>query len=158
MFAIRQGFELVALHPQHGIIVVGPWQDIKTFATADTCVFAMHVHLAFITKYRHRVFDGDAIKKFEGCSPNSLKGVCSRILRQERPDLAARHWKGVLWSRSYFAASCGGAPTFCRTISDNRKHHSEKRAYIPALKDRGFTPERVNREEGLRLQNSRCAC
>src|SRR5205823_9195911 len=26
-----------------------------------------------------------------------------------RPDLAARYWKGVLWSPSYFAARCGGA-------------------------------------------------
>lgn len=41
---------------------------------------------------------------------NSLKGVSSRLLRKERPDLAARYWKGVLWSPSYFAASCGGAP------------------------------------------------
>src|SRR6516165_3707160 len=105
----------------------------------DTC----HGHLVFITKYGIEYSMEMLSRDFEGCSPNSLKGVCSRILRQERPDLAARHWKGVLWSRSYFAASCGGAPTFCRTISDNRKHHSEKRAYIPALKDRGFTPERV---------------
>lgn len=41
---------------------------------------------------------------------NSLKGVSSRILRRDRPDLAHRYWKGVLWSPSYFAASCGGAP------------------------------------------------
>ena len=41
---------------------------------------------------------------------NSLKGVSSRILRKYRPDLARRYWKGVLWSPSYFAASCGGAP------------------------------------------------
>jgi putative transposase len=41
---------------------------------------------------------------------NSLKGVSSRLLRQERPDLRQRYWKGVLWSPSYFAASCGGAP------------------------------------------------
>jgi putative transposase len=41
---------------------------------------------------------------------NSLKGVSSRRLRKDRPDLAARYWKGVLWSPSYFAASCGGAP------------------------------------------------
>ena len=32
------------------------------------------------------------------------------MLRQERPDLARRYWQGVLWSPSYFAASCGGAP------------------------------------------------
>ena len=41
---------------------------------------------------------------------NSLKGVSSRLLRKDRPDLQNRYWKGVLWSPSYFAASCGGAP------------------------------------------------
>ncbi len=41
---------------------------------------------------------------------NSLKGVSSRMLRRERPDLRRRYCKGVLWSPSYFAASCGGAP------------------------------------------------
>jgi putative transposase len=41
---------------------------------------------------------------------NSLKGVSSRLLRQHRPDIAQRYWKGMLWSPSYFAASCGGAP------------------------------------------------
>ena len=110
------------------------------------CVFAMHVHLVFVTKYRYRVFDGDAIRRLKQlfskvCTDfeselvemngednhvhlllkyppkvsvsslvNSLKGVSSRMLRQERPDLMRRYWKGVLWSPSYFAASCGGAP------------------------------------------------
>jgi len=41
---------------------------------------------------------------------NSLKGVSSRLLRQQRPDIVRRYWKNVLWSPSYFAASCGGAP------------------------------------------------
>ena len=41
---------------------------------------------------------------------NSLKGVSSRMLRKEHPDIVSRYWKNVLWSRSYFAASCGGAP------------------------------------------------
>ena len=41
---------------------------------------------------------------------NSLKGVSARRLRQGRPDIAKRYWKGGLWSASYFAASCGGAP------------------------------------------------
>jgi putative transposase len=41
---------------------------------------------------------------------NSLKGVSSRLLRQERPDIQPHYWKGVLWSPSYFASSCGGAP------------------------------------------------
>lgn len=42
---------------------------------------------------------------------NSLKGVSSRLLRRDRPDIAQRYYyNGVLWSPSYFAASCGGAP------------------------------------------------
>lgn len=41
---------------------------------------------------------------------NSLKGVSARRLRQDRPDIARLYWRGGLWSASYFAASCGGAP------------------------------------------------
>jgi putative transposase len=118
----------------------------KKISRGRHCVFAMHVHLVFVTKYRYRVFDGDAINRLrvllsKVCADfeselvemdgehnhvhllvryppkvavanlvNSLKGVSSRMLRQERPDLARRYWKGVLWSPSYFAASCGGAP------------------------------------------------
>ena len=42
---------------------------------------------------------------------NSLKGASSRVLRKERPDIAKHfYYKGMLWSPSYFASSCGGAP------------------------------------------------
>lgn len=41
---------------------------------------------------------------------NSLKAVTSRRLRHEFPDLRGAYGKPVLWSRSYFAGSCGGAP------------------------------------------------
>ena len=41
---------------------------------------------------------------------NSLKGVSSRFLRQEFPELEKYYLKGGLWSPSYFIASCGGAP------------------------------------------------
>jgi len=41
---------------------------------------------------------------------NSLKGVSSRRLRQNWPDLEKSYYQGVLWSPSYFAGSCGGAP------------------------------------------------
>jgi putative transposase len=41
---------------------------------------------------------------------NSLKGVSSRLLRKHLPSIARYYWKGVLWSPSYFASSCGGAP------------------------------------------------
>jgi len=42
---------------------------------------------------------------------NSLKGVSSRILHKEFADHIERYlYKGRLWSPSYFAGSCGGAP------------------------------------------------
>jgi putative transposase len=41
---------------------------------------------------------------------NSLKGVSSRLLRKNLPGIKSKYWKNVLWSPSYFAASCGGAP------------------------------------------------
>lgn len=41
---------------------------------------------------------------------NALKGTASRLLRRDRPDIAARYWHGVLWSPSYFVVSAGGAP------------------------------------------------
>lgn len=41
---------------------------------------------------------------------NSLKGVSSRMLRQLYPDVKRFYFKNALWSPSYFAASCGGAP------------------------------------------------
>jgi len=40
---------------------------------------------------------------------NSLKGVSSRLMRAQFPNLKERYWKGVLWSPSYFAGSVGGA-------------------------------------------------
>jgi putative transposase len=60
-----------------------------------------HVHLRVSYPPKHAV----------SALVNSLKGVSSRLLRLERPDLARRYWKGVLWSPSYFAASGGGAPS-----------------------------------------------
>ncbi len=42
---------------------------------------------------------------------NSLKGVSSRRIRQEFPDLRRHYYRAnKLWSGSYFAGSLGGAP------------------------------------------------
>jgi putative transposase len=41
---------------------------------------------------------------------NSLKGVSSRLLRKHFPLLTSYSLKNQLWSPSYFAGSCGGAP------------------------------------------------
>lgn len=42
---------------------------------------------------------------------NSLKGVSSRLLRKANyPSIANALYGNALWSPSYFAGSCGGAP------------------------------------------------
>lgn len=114
--------------------------------TSRHCVFNIHIHLVFVTKYRRAVFQsrhyetmgeifGNVCKNFEAdlvaidgegdhvhllvnyppkiaitALVNSLKGISSRLLKQRHPDLAKTSWGGALWSPSYFAASCGGAP------------------------------------------------
>lgn len=118
----------------------------NSYRTGRHCVFALHVHLVFVAKYRRNVFTEAALADLRSifasvCADfgakliemdgeddhvhllvnyppkvaisvlvNSLKGVSSRRLRQMRPEMTRRYWKGVLWSPSYFAASCGGAP------------------------------------------------
>jgi putative transposase len=111
------------------------------------CVFNIHVHLVFITKYRREVFtkaildelrliftavcedfeselvefDGedDHVHLLVNYPPkvaistlvNSLKGVSSRMIRKKNyPNITKKIWAGALWSPSYFAGSCGGAP------------------------------------------------
>jgi putative transposase len=111
------------------------------------CVFLMHVHLVFVTKYRREVFtkailddlrglfaktcidleaelvefDGedDHVHLLVNYPPkvsvsvlvNSLKGVSSRMIRKKNyPSITKKLWGGALWSPSYFAGSCGGAP------------------------------------------------
>jgi len=115
--------------------------------TGRHCVFAMHAHLVFVTKFRHEVFGDRHLARMEAimrdvCRDfetelvefngghnhvhllvdfppkvavtrlvNSLKGVSSRRLRQEFPDLARHYYRAnKLWSGSYFAGSVGGAP------------------------------------------------
>jgi transposase IS200 family protein len=41
---------------------------------------------------------------------NNFKTVTSRLLRKQFPALRAKYRQPVLWSRSYFVASVGGAP------------------------------------------------
>jgi putative transposase len=54
---------------------------------------------------------------------NAFKGTSSRLLRKERPDIARRHWRGTVWSPSYFAASSGGA-----TLAVIRQYVEQQRA------------------------------
>jgi putative transposase len=117
------------------------------YRTGRTCVFNMHIHLVFVTKYRRKVFTKKVLKELEKIFKkvclkfdaslieingeydhvhllvhyhpkvaisklvNSLKGVSSRLLRKQKiPAIEKALWGQSLWSPSYFASSCGGAP------------------------------------------------
>lgn len=116
------------------------------YRTGRHVVFAMHVHLVFVTKWRRGALDADAharlrsifgkvatdfgatLRECDGETDhvhllldyppttqlsklvNSLKGVGSRLLLRDRPDIRRNFARKGLWSPSYFAASCGGAP------------------------------------------------
>ncbi|MGF3025831.1 IS200/IS605 family transposase [Methylobacterium aquaticum] len=66
---------------------------------------------------------------------NSLKGVSSRKLRDMRPEITGRCHQGVLWSPSYFVASCGGAPL---SVVAQYVRQQRKNARAPWPEGRGF--------------------
>ena len=70
---------------------------------------------------------------------NSLKGVSSRLLRENRPEITGRYHKGVLWSPSYFAASCGGAPL--SVVAEYVKNQRKGAALPPRPQRRGVRAE-----------------
>jgi putative transposase len=72
---------------------------------------------------------------------NSLKGVSSRLLREHRPEISGRYSKGVLWSPSYFAASCGGASlsVIAEYIKSQRAAADGRSRLPPRPKARGFS-------------------
>lgn len=111
------------------------------------CIFNLHVHLVFVTKYRKNVFTKiilndmkeifsgvckafeATLEEFDGEEDhvhllvhyppktsiskmvNSLKMASSRVIRKKQyPTITKALWGNHLWSPSYFAGSCGGAP------------------------------------------------
>ncbi len=127
--------------------------------TGRHCVFLMHCHLVFVTKYRKKIFTKEILEDMKICLEkvcedfettleefdgehdhvhllvhyppkvsisklvNSLKGVSSRMLRKKNyPTIEQNLWSGSLWSPSYFAGSCGGAPlTVIKQYIQNQK-------------------------------------
>ena len=122
-------------------------KNVNDIRTGRHCVFKIHVHLVFVTKYRRGVFNEEILNdlhvifksvctdfeaelvEFNGEDDhvhllvnyppkisvsslvNSLKGVSSRLIRKKNyPNLRNKLWGNSLWSPSYFAGSCGGAP------------------------------------------------
>jgi hypothetical protein len=74
------------------------------------------------------------------------------MIRQRNcPSLQEKLWGGALWSPSYFAGSCGGAPIeiIRSTLSNNRHpvNNQDTRVSalsIPALNDGGFPSNPIN--------------
>ena len=140
--------------------------------TGAQCVFDLHVHLVFVTKYRRKVLSIPAIQDLrsifaEICAKheanlvecdgeddhvhllihyppkvalskliNHLKGTSSRYLREDRPEISGCYRKGVLWSPSYFAGSCGGAPL--SVIAEYVKQQRKEAPLPPRPKGRGI--------------------
>ena len=90
-----------------------------------------HVHLLII--YPPKV----ALSKLV----NSLKGVSSRLLRGWRPEVRGRYKDGVLWSPSYFVASCDGAPLsiVAEYVKSQREAPSGRSRLPPRPEGRGFS-------------------
>ena len=121
-------------------------RNSNSIRTGRHCVFNLHAHLVFVTKYRRKVFTKNILNalelicddvcqkleaeliEFDGENDhvhllihyppkvalsklvNALKGVSSKMLRKHFKSIHRYYWKGTLWSPSYFAGSCGGAP------------------------------------------------
>ena len=155
-------FERKALAYNHTHIILGLSKG-GTMQNTDVrrgrhCVFMMHVHLVFVTKYRRACFSADQLSFlkdiFESvCKDfnaelvemngerdhvhllvnyppsvsvsklvNSLKGVSSRMLRKQSQTRFERCFGSCLWSPSYFAASCSGAPlSIIKTYIENQE-------------------------------------
>ena len=90
-----------------------------------------HVHLLIV--YPPKV----ALSKLV----NSLKGVSSRLLREWRPEVSGRYLNGVLWSPSYFVASCGGAPltVIAEYVKSQREAAFGRSRLPPRPEGRGFS-------------------
>ena len=122
-------------------------ESTKNIRRGRNCIFLLHAHLVFVTKYRKNIFskpillelkkiftsvcldfeanliefngEYDHVHLLVNYPPkvslsaliNSLKGVSSRLIRK-RGYLSIQNalWGNSLWSPSYFASSCGGAP------------------------------------------------
>ncbi|SFP93093.1 putative transposase, partial [Nitrosomonas cryotolerans] len=62
-----------------------------------------HDHIHLLVNYPPKIAISNLV--------NSLKGVSSRLIRKKNyPEIKNKLWGNMLWSRSYFAGSCGGAP------------------------------------------------
>ena len=133
--------------------------DLPDLRTGRHCIFALHAHLVFVTKFRHPVFEARHLDRLEAIFQNvchdfeselvefngepehvhllvtfppkvaparlvnSLKGVSSRRMRGEFPELARHYYRTCkLWSGSYFCGSVGGAPlTVLRTYIEKQQ-------------------------------------
>ena len=116
---IRTGRHCVFNMHVHLVFVAKYRRDVFTKAMLDTmrAVFERicldfeaelvefdgeHDHVHLLVNYPPKIAISSLV--------NSLKGASSRIVRTKHPEIKNKLWGSALWSPSYFAASCGGAP------------------------------------------------
>ncbi len=133
---LRRGRSVVSKLHVHLVFTTKYRRDVLTAAMLDRCEQVMGAVCAdFGAQLVEFNGKGDYVHLLVTYSPtvqlsrlvNSLKGVSSRRLRQEFPELHHYLWRGHLWSPSYFAGSVGGAPraVLRRYIEDQRRPESE---------------------------------
>ncbi|VWX29394.1 hypothetical protein ENHY17A_100287 [Moraxellaceae bacterium 17A] len=92
---------ICSLSPFEAVALSFKPKSIPTLPVPHDCLGYDHVHLLVV--YPPKVAISSLV--------NSLKGVSSRLLRKkEYPSIKQQLRGDALWSPSYFAGSCGGAP------------------------------------------------
>jgi putative transposase len=137
LFAVRsKQFEWVALPSQPDARLIWSMANANDFQHGRHVVFAMHVHLVFVMKYRRCTLDGEAIEQLRQIFSKVCTDFEAVLVQMDSegnhvPRIAECYWKNVLWSPSYFAASCGGAPLdLIKRHIDQQATHRYRGPYI----------------------------
>ena len=71
----RRGVETVVVPEPHTLSIVGFMTEHGDIRTGRHCVFILHVHLVFVTKYRHEVFGAVHLERME----EIMRDVCADV-------------------------------------------------------------------------------
>lgn len=89
------------------------------------CVFRMHVHWVFVTRYRREIFTKEILDDLRPMFASVCADFDAELVEFDGEKL----WSGALWSPSYFAGSCGGAPiaVIRQYIEQQQTPHSRRK-------------------------------
>jgi len=112
------------LHGDHDTYL--GWCEMQKIRTGRHCAFVMHVHVVFVTTFRHKVFTDTHLTHMDeimrsvcadfACEPVAFNGKDNHVhlLVNFPPKVAVtklvNSHKGISSRGSYFAGTLGGAP------------------------------------------------